>query len=59
MLTLMVEGVDGFFQYLQGQSTTQNQNIFFREKYLYLLPSFIENASMHVYTFFCVLSIST
>jgi hypothetical protein len=59
MFILMVERVeDVFLSIFIRELTTQNQNFFFREKYLYLLPRFIENASIHVYTFFCLLSIS-
>jgi hypothetical protein len=37
-----------------SREDSSKSNQFFREKYLYLLPIFIENASLHVCTF-CVL----
>jgi hypothetical protein len=52
MLTLMMQGVeDVFLSIFIRELSTQNQN-FFREKYLYLLTGFIENASIHDYSFF-------
>jgi hypothetical protein len=41
-----------FFQFFGGRQVYQKLNIFFREKYLYLLSRFIENASIDIYTFF-------
>jgi hypothetical protein len=47
-----------FLQFYSREDSSKS-NQFFREKYLYFLPRFIENASIHVYTFFCSLSISS
>jgi hypothetical protein len=40
------------FLELCSREHSSKSNQFFREKYLYLLPIFIENVSIHVYTFF-------
>jgi hypothetical protein len=48
----MVGRVEDVFLSIFIWATTQNQNCFFREKYLYLLPILIEYASIDVYTFF-------
>jgi hypothetical protein len=40
------------FLQLYSREDSSKSNQFFREKYLYLLPIIIENASIHVYTFF-------
>jgi hypothetical protein len=40
------------FLQLYSREESSKSNQFFREKYLYLLPIFIENALIYVYTFF-------
>jgi hypothetical protein len=59
MLALMVGRVEDVFLsiFIGAVKHTKPQH-FFRDKYLYLLSRFIENARLKVYLF-CVLSIST
>jgi hypothetical protein len=59
MFTLMVKRVeDVFLSIFCWQKSLPKTQHFFLEKYPPLLPRFIKNASVHVYTFSSSLSIS-